>query len=950
MPSAPPDPRDSPPSAEELSAATSWQTQFQRRLQWWSFQPITQPDIPEPTSGEHSYHPVDRFIQQKLSAKGLAQSPIADPHTLVRRLYFNLTGLPPSPEEIQHWTTKLEQANSADRQAATEQLIDQLLASPYFGERWARHWMDWIRYAESHGSEGDPPIDSAWIYRDYLIRALNADVPYDQLVREHIAGDLLQQPRINKKLGINESRIGPAHWRMVFHGFAPTDALEERVRFTDDQINAFSKAFLGLTVSCARCHDHKFDPVSQKDYYALYGILNSCRPSRVTIDLPEPSQKIHQSLAALKPKIRQAIATDWLDLSKDLKTKIKAADHSQQLFNPIAEINEAVGKGTSFAEAWQRQQQQWQQRQASISKNTEQYAQRWDLTNSQEYANWFTAGAGLPSEPQPSGTYAVATTDDKAIIGIYPAGIYSHSLSAKDPASLTSNYFQAQPDTELWLQVRGDNLASARYVVQDYPRKGTTHLVKRLDDQWQWHKFNISYWQGDLLHIELVTALDAPLLVEKKDRSWFGIRQAVIRRKDQSAPSAFAEYLQPLFAAAAQQPPQSIDDLVNLYHSAIVTAIKAWQDEKLTDAQALLLDACLHADILPNKISQLSKAQPLLEEYRQIETELSVPTRVHGLAETIARNQRLFDRGNHKNPTEEIPRRFLAAVDDTPYQSTQSGRLQLADDLLRDDTPLTRRVIVNRIWHHLFGQGIVATPDNLGRLGSPPTHPELLDWLASEFKKEGWSIKKLIRRIVTSDTWQQSSQPSSQATQLDPTNQFLSHAHVRRLEAEAIRDALLTSSDLLDRNQFGKSVPGSQPRRSVYVQVIRNSLDPFLRVFDFPEPFTTTGRRDATNVPAQSLTLMNDPAVIQYAASWAEHLLSDSQLDSDNQRIQQMFLTAFGRPATSSEIENAQAYLSEMQQHTQQQSDNQSKSSPELTAYTDLARAIFMMQEFIYVR
>ena len=269
-----PDPRDKPPTAEELTKATSWETTLEVRKKWWSFQPIRNPVPPD---SKWSDHPVDRFVGSKLTEHKLEPGASADETTLIRRLYFTLIGLPPTPAEMEKWTLRLKTAGGYI------ELVERLLGSPHFGEHWARHWMDWTRYADSHGSEGDPDIAGAWHYRDYLIRALNADVPYDQLVREHVAGDLLKAPRIDKRLELNESAIGPAHWRMVFHGFAPTDALEEKVRFIDDQINTFSKAFLGLTVSCARCHDHKFDAISHKDYYALFGVLASNRPGRAAV-------------------------------------------------------------------------------------------------------------------------------------------------------------------------------------------------------------------------------------------------------------------------------------------------------------------------------------------------------------------------------------------------------------------------------------------------------------------------------------------------------------------------------------------------------------------------------------------------------------------------------------------------------------------------------------------
>jgi hypothetical protein len=253
-----PDPRGKPPTVPPTATpATSWAATLAARKQWWCFQPIKNVAPPVTAGNRWSDHPIDRFLYARMAQNKLSPAPAAEPATLVRRTYFALVGLPPTPDDVKTWTARLKTPGGM------EALVDHLLASPQYGETWARHGMDWVRYADSQGSEGDPEIVNGWQFRDYLIRALNADVPYDQLVREQISGDLLSKPRVNTTLGINESAIGPAHWRMVFHGFAPTDALEEKVRFTDDEINTFSKAFLGLTVACARCHDHKFDAISQ---------------------------------------------------------------------------------------------------------------------------------------------------------------------------------------------------------------------------------------------------------------------------------------------------------------------------------------------------------------------------------------------------------------------------------------------------------------------------------------------------------------------------------------------------------------------------------------------------------------------------------------------------------------------------------------------------------------
>ena len=901
------DPRDQPPSADELAAVTSWEATLQRRKQWWSFQPINAVDLPAKTPW--SDHPIDRFIFSKQQANGLSPAPPAQDAVLIRRLYFALIGLPPSATEVAHWQERL----AANRDAAIGELTDELLDSPHFGERWARHWMDWIRYAESHGSEGDPRIDNAWLYRDYLIRALNADVSYDQLLREHVAGDLLDQPRVNQELGINESMIGPAHWRMVFHGFAPTDALDEKVRFVDDQVNAFSKAFLGLTVSCARCHNHKFDAISQADYYALFGILASCRPGRAVIDISSKQQQSVDQLRELKPRIRAAIADDWQKDFAGLRRRLLADDgpakdaKPDSLLHPLQLAHQA---GNNISQIWKQRldaHRNDQKRRAEFV-DSEKFA-AWDLSRADDVGDWYGNGVGVDDQPRPAGEFALQVGGGDALLGIYPAGVYTHSLSSKHGKRFTSPDLTLDGEHELWVQVIGGPGSQVRYVVQDYPRSGTVYPVTKLTPQWDWQRYDLAYWDGDSIHIEVTTGKDAPLLVDNQDRSWFGIRQAVIMPKRSPAPPPYREFLDPLLADETAAV-TSLEDVVDRYVDTISKAIAAWRGGRASDAQASLLNACIAEGVLVNELDALRKAKPLIKQYRDLETAIPVPIRVPGLDETRGREQRLFVRGNHKTPAEITPRRFLEAIDAKPYQGNQSGRRQLADDLLRDDNPLTRRVIVNRIWHHLFGRGIVGTPGNFGRLGMKPTHPELLDYLANQFREQKWSLKSMIRLIVTSNSWQQSAAATQQAMEADPDNKFLARANIRRLEAEAIRDSMLKVSRRLDERLFGPPVDGKANRRSVYVQVIRNRLDPFLRAFDFPEPFSSTGRRDVTNVPAQSLTLMNDAVVADYANAWAENILREEEL-SDEQRIESMFVTALGRAATGSEIEKAKTYLAD---------------------------------------
>ncbi|MCW3097787.1 MAG: hypothetical protein JWL77_3405 [Chthonomonadaceae bacterium] len=904
-----PDPRDKPlASVPAAGSGATWAAKLAVRKKWWCFQPIKNVAPPVVPANRWSDHPIDRFVLAKLTQNHLSPAPPTDPATLVRRVYFALVGVPPTPAEVQVWTARLKTPGGM------EALVDHLLASPQFGETWARHWMDWVRYADSHGSEGDPEIVNGWQFRDYLIRALNADVPYDQLVREQVAGDLLPKPRVNTTLGINESAIGPAHWRMVFHGFAPTDALEEKVRFTDDEINTFSKAFLGLTVACARCHDHKFDAISQKDYYALYGVLASCRPGRTVIDLPAKLNRHRDELTALKPRIRSAVAEAWLTAGTGLRTKLlasdgpwKQADRPGALLNPLFTLRTGSGGG-----AWDRLFASWQGDRQERQKDSQRtFKQRWNLAQASDYSQWFRQGNGLPDKPSSPGEFAPALSGDTVLSDIYPAGVYTDSLSTKYAARMSSTYVRLDGDYELWLRVLGDGGATARYVVQNYPRDGTVSPVNRLSPQWQWQKFDMTYWNGDEMHVELADAEDAPILATGQARSWFGLREAVIVKKGERGPVETQEILDPLFETLGAAASPTVEKLADAYVQTIMAAVKAWRECAMTDAQALLLSQCIAQGLLPNRLSELPSAGPLLATYRRLESEIATPTRVPGLEEGPARNQALYARGNHKTPDAEVPRRFLEAIDPKPYKTAQSGRLELAADLLRDDNPLTRRVIVNRIWHHLFGRGIVPTPDNFGRLGEQPTHRELLDYLATRFKQHGWSIKETIKFIVTSKAWQMQSQPSAQARQIDPDNRLLSHAFVRRLDAEAIRDSLLSVSGTLNVTEFGPPVDGSTPRRSVYVRVQRTALDPLLRAFDFPEPFSAVGRRDVTNVPAQSLTLMNDPGIAAMASAWATRLLADKELPTDDVRIQQMFVSVLGRNATDTELIRITAYLQE---------------------------------------
>lgn len=813
-----PDPRDAPPSKEQVEKETAWSATLARRKEWWAFQKIKTENSKLKT--------IDDFIDAELKKQNLTAAPPADTATLRRRISYILTGLPPS--------------DLSDKSDASDQ-INALLNSPAFGEKWARHFMDWVRYAESYGSEGDPAIPYAYRYRDYLIRAFNDDVPWPQLVKEAIAGDLLPKPRI--KNGLNESAIGIAQLRMVLHGFSPVDSLDEMVTFTDNQIDTVTKAFQALTVSCARCHNHKFDAISQTDFYALYGIFTSTHPAVIDANAPGTGDAIRAELQKLKTEIKAKLIQDWIS----------------KLPSDQSDLSDLSDKKPAFT------------------------------------------FHGLKHTPP--GEF---TLTEKGL-RIHPSGYISNKLTQKDRAVIFTDRFQCEGGT-LWFRVAGNGGVKAKYVVQNYPRTGTIHKAVELkdakDEKLAWRSLDLEFWKGDEIFLQLTTAADMPAEYKADESSWFALNNAIITKDGQAPPNP-----NPSKASPRQ-------------------LITAWQSNTLSDADAEALDALIQS----NQLSTDS-ITPLLRRYRDLEAKLPLPTRVPGVIDADAKDAPLFVRGDHKQPAELVSRRFLEALDAQPFATKQSGRLELAEHMAdMKNNPLTARVIVNRIWHHVFGRGIVASVDNFGKLGDLPTHPELLDFLAQRFIDSGGSIKELLKLILSSKAFQRSAQSSVLSAQLDPENKLLSHWSTRRLEAEAIRDSIVTLSGKLDRTLYGESVGNGDERRSIYVKVIRNSLPPFLTTFDAPVPFATRGKRDATNVPAQSLTLLNDPNVISWARSWALRMINDLKDRPDDLRIRQMFREAFSREATDDEVKQATAYLTSLQAESTQEAQKLAEQENQLAA------------------
>ncbi len=632
----------------------------------WAFQPVRDPTVP---AGGRT--PIDAFLLRRLAEKGLRPAPRADKRTLIRRATFDLHGLPPTPEEVEDFVRD-------DSEVAFEHVIDRLLASPRYGERWGRHWLDVARYADSNGMDDNVVHGDAWRYRDYVIGSFNRDKPYDRFVREQLAGDLLTEwgdaDRAEGLIATGFLMLGP---KMV----GEDDPVKQKLDFADEQLATTSRAFLALTVDCARCHDHKFDPISSADYYSMLGIFTSTK----TVLTYRVTSKLN------------ARALDGAD-----------ADRS------LAEIERRFDYHDDF------------------------------VTN-----------------------YNRATTPEQVV--------------------------------EEQKRARQDAL-------EDYFRVPKAMAVSEGDVQ------------------------DLPVMI----------------------------------------------------------------------------------------------------------------------------------RGSHLTPGAIAPRGFprvLNSVDQARIGADRSGRMDLADWLARPDHPLVSRVMVNRIWKWHFGEGIVHTPSNFGTLGDRPSHPELLDWLAWRFVESGWSVKSMHRRIMLSDAYQMSTERNEVAAESDPENRSLWRANRRRLEAEAIRDALLAAADRLDLAVGGKTLPHrnftnlnagaasrdpelyATARRSVYLPVLRSALYEVFAAFDFASPSTSNGDRSSTLVAPQALFMMNAPLMDEASRGFAKRLGREAK-GGEADRIGQAFQVAFSRPPDAGEVSEWQDFLERYRVA--------SGSSSE--AWQALCRVLLASNEFLYLQ
>ncbi|MEC5129566.1 PSD1 and planctomycete cytochrome C domain-containing protein [Verrucomicrobiales bacterium BCK34] len=806
----------------------------QRFEEHWSWRPVEKPELPVVTKADWPRSDLDRFILKRVEDAGLEPAEEADRRTWLRRVYFDIIGLPPTLEQQ---TAFLSDTSDGAREA----VIDELLASPHFGEKWARHWMDLVRYAETYGHEFDYPIAHAYRYRDYLIRAFNADVPYNDFIIEHIAGDLMEGPRRNPLDQTNESIQGTAFWYFHEATHAPTDVLGNEADIMDNQIDVFGKTFLGLTVACARCHDHKFDAISTADYYALTSYLHGSARQEVPLDPGRMREKTRSKLVALKQK-----ADAMIDSGGTSPEKVAPIRDGETVFESFSDGKIPAG--------------------------------------------WSTSGFAF------SGT------------GSKPGVRFSGDDSVSAPGKV---------DSGLYGEKQVGILRSPTYTIESefihLLVRGTAKEIRVIIDNYQMARFSGLLFNGTV----------------KKDLDTEGKYQWITMRSELAKYGGHKAYLE--FS--------DTDD-----GSLIIDEIRFSSSKEAPE-----LPPVGGLPVLP------AEALQIVEEGIKLEGALPKADFAVAMAQGTPEKAHVYVRGSHNSPGKEVPGRFLEALG-----GETGDRLFLANKVADPDNPLTSRVIVNRVWHYLFGRGLVASVDDFGPMGTAPSHPELLDFLASEFVEKGWSIKTLVREIVLSSTYRQSSELNPNVSPgyfagADPDNLLLSKMPVKRLTGEAIRDSILAVSEELDATMSGPSVPtyrtqfmsgrgGKQSgpldgdgRRSVYGAVYRNFLSPFMLTFDVPGPFGPKGRRSVSNVPAQALVLMNDPFVVEQSQKWAEKL-GQSKAD-DDEVIRRVFLSALGRDPGESESERLEQFLkSEVQ-----------SGVTKVDALADLVHVVMNMKEFIFI-
>ena len=812
---------------------------------FWAFQPLKRHPAPDVKNGDWPTSDIDRFILKRLEAAGLKPAADADRRTWIRRVTYDLTGLPPTPRESQRFL-------SDKSPNAYAKVVDRLLASPRFGEHWGRHWLDIARYADSNGGDINLTFKNAWRYRDYVVRSFNSDKPYDRFIVEQIAGDLVPPPSHGGARGSRaEAMIASGFLIVGSKMLSERDKEKLRMDTVDEQLDTIGRAFLGLTLGCARCHDHKFDPIPTSDYYALAGILRST----VTV---------------------QGIRMNNVNVSGWIERKLPIPPEQQAA---VAEH---------------------QRKTATLQSRITALRKRLGLTA----ATGIVKAKNLPG----------IVVDDMQATTV---GLWKKSKYTK-------------------------RFVGAGYVHDDKQGKGKKSITftPNLPTAGR-YEVRLSWTGGN------GRAANVPVTIRHAD----GMSNKKLNQRKQPTIGRLFGRLGVFRFEAGRKGSVTISNAGTTGH-VIADAVQFLPvDAKpvTTRKPASKKDANLEQQLatLESQLNRLKKTAPPQAPMCMAPSDRPQPADCH-----------IRIRGEAKNKGKLVPRGYLSVLplDGPKIANGQSGRLELAQWIADRRNPLTARVIVNRIWHHLFGAGIVRSVDNFGKLGDRPSHPQLLDRLAVEFVENGNSLKTTIRKIVLSRTYRMSSAHSDSGMAQDPQNRLLWRHNRRRLTAEAIRDSILAVSGRLDQQLGGSAVTnfGEQAvannlrhkgggtsstatRRSLYLPLVRNDLPKILTVFDFADPNVTTGARNVTTVPAQALLMMNSEFVKSHAADLAKHLQAETD---DDKRLTRLYELVLNRRPTTLERQRAEKYLAGFDAATSEESQH---------AWSSYCHALLASTEFRFV-
>jgi hypothetical protein len=846
---------------------------------WWSLQPIARPVPPAVADLPAEANPIDAFIRAKLRAAGLKPAGSADRLTLIRRVTFDLTGLPPTPAEIDSFLTD-------PAPGAYERLVDRLLASPAYGERWARHWLDVVRFAESHGFEYDRLRDHAWRYRDYAIRSLNADKPYAQFVREQIAGDVL--PEVNAESVVATGMLVAGPYDQAGAGSASATVRgKAREDELEDMLGTVSQTFLGVTLNCARCHDHKFDPYTARDYYRLKAIFDGVTPGDRPLLTVAEVQARHEEIGRLDRQLAE-VRSRVADLEARARERVAkkqsaGTEPDPSLPRPIAhwafegDDRDSVGR-----------------LRAELKDGAVIVAGRLVVDGKKAFAatpplardlttKTLEAWVALPTLKQGGGgVIGIQTLDGRTFDGI----VFAERKPLK------------------WI-------AGSEFYARTRDLDGPAETAK--PDQ--------------LIHVAITYGADGRIAVY---RNGLPYGESYVPTGSKGPTTFSAEQSQIVFGLRHTGGG-------NPFLRAEIEEARVY-DTALTAEQVLASFRAGVERISPDELrgamspEQREAHASATRTIDRLEAALAVLRRPPLVYAAVGRQPGptvILKRGDIEKPGDPVTAGSPDVLKgppaaDLPADAPEGERRRtFADWIVHSDNPLTWRVMVNRVWQHHFGDGLVRTPNDFGLNGERPSHPELLDWMATWFRDSGGHLKPLHRLIVTSATYRQGSAFDEKSAAVDSDNRLLWRFAPRRLEAEAVRDAMLAAGGKLNREAGGPSFrpfkietfnsafyilfDADRPdlnRRSVYRMNVTSARDPVLEVLDCPDPSVKTPRRSATTTPLQALTMMNNPFTDRMARSFADRVRPEAG-DEVAAQVVLAYRLAFGREPTAAERDRA---------------------------------------------